>query len=175
MKLDSKKYRNENIEVYRKRSNEYDRTHKERRKEINEKYRNEKAEEKKKYQSDWLKNNVEKVKEYFSNRKIHDITKNEWIACKEYFEYKCAYCGLPINEHEKPYRGKLVSCDFHKEHVDDNGSNGLDNCVPACHSCNSKKWKFDFDEWYNKENPIYSIDRYNKIIQWLEEDYRKCQ
>lgn len=53
------------------------------------------------------------------------------------------------------------------------GSNKLDNCIPACKSCNSHKWKFDFSKWYNENNPNYNQERFDKIQKWLNEDYKK--
>jgi 5-methylcytosine-specific restriction endonuclease McrA len=63
--------------------------------------------------------------------------------------------------------------DFHKDHVIHKGSNKLDNCIPACKSCNSSKWKSKFEDWYSENNVVFNIDRYNKILKWLEEDYEQ--
>jgi hypothetical protein len=38
--------------------------------------------------------------------------------------------------------------------------------------CNSKKWAFTLEEWYNEENENYDKERLHKIIKWLEEDYK---
>lgn len=110
--------------------------------------------------------------------KNHIISKKEWIACKEYFkdeddDYCCAYCGLKIQNHFRIYAGKIQYIDLHKEHVDDNGSRYLDNCVPSCQSCNTSKLKSDFNKWYNKNNPNYTKERYDKITKWTTEDYKK--
>jgi len=115
----------------------------------------------------------EKIKQYSENRKHkkHNISKNEWINCKKYFNNECAYCGLSIEDHYFTRLGITKNGDFHKEHYDDDGSNTLDNCIPSCGSCNSRKWKFSFEEWYIESNPIFSKRRLNKIIKWLNEDY----
>ncbi|OME70491.1 hypothetical protein BSK65_11210 [Paenibacillus odorifer] len=63
--------------------------------------------------------------------------------------------------------------DLHKEHVNDDGANDLSNCVPACYSCNSQKWKFCFEDWYNESNKSYTEDRINKIHIWLKIDFRR--
>lgn len=91
--------------------------------------------------------------------------------CKQYFNYECAYCGLPLEEHYIIYAGNLILGDFHKEHVDHFGSNDLSNCVPACKSCNSSKHDFEFNKWYNTDNHKFNIERYNKIIKWLNVDW----
>lgn len=120
----------------------------------------------------WQQNNPDKCNEYGRNKRqnqTHNISKPEWEYCKEYFNYECAYCGLPLEDHYRIYAGKQQKVDFHKEHVVHDGSNALDNCVPSCGSCNSKKWKLIFEEWYDENNPLYSKERYNKIINWLKE------
>lgn len=119
---------------------------------------------------EWDQNNKDKMKEYQKRRsqhKKHNIKKKEWTSCKKYFNYECAYCG--INEEEAKIKTNNA---LHKEHFDHNGSNGLDNCVPACKNCNSQKYTFKFEEWYNKDNPIFNIERYNKIIKWINGDYK---
>jgi hypothetical protein len=124
---------------------------------------------------EWQRNNKDKVKDYNNTRqhKNHKITTQEWESCKMYFNHCCAYCGLPIEEHYITRRGITKLGDFHKEHVDHFGTNDLSNCIPSCNSCNSQKWEFPFEEWYNENNPIYSQERYNKIAKWLNEDYQK--
>lgn len=99
---------------------------------------------------------------------VHKISKVEWESCKLYFDYECAYCGMPLKIHKK-----IVKQDLHKEHKDHDGSNDLSNCIPACRLCNSTKHDKDFDEWYNNSNPNYTQERYDKIIKWTTEDYKK--
>jgi hypothetical protein len=38
--------------------------------------------------------------------------------------------------------------------------------------CNSYKWEYSLDEWYNINNQNYTQEKYNKIIQWLTNDYK---
>jgi HNH endonuclease len=116
----------------------------------------------------------DKFKQYGINRKSknHNISIDEWSSCKEYFNNECAYCGLNIENHKKRYAGVLKQIDFNREHVDDEGANDLSNCVPSCHSCNSKKRTQDFDHWYNDDNQNYTKERYGKIVKWLENDYK---
>lgn len=115
------------------------------------------------------------IKGYNNKRqhKNHNINNVEWIACKDYFknengEWACAYCG---RTEEESY--KLYNCQLHKEHAIFDGANDLSNCVPACQECNSEKYKDNFDEWYNKQNIKYDEKRYDKIVNWLYEDYKK--
>ncbi|RKJ72185.1 HNH endonuclease [Butyricicoccus sp. 1XD8-22] len=143
---------------------------KKRQKKAKEKYRHsEKFKE-------WVSNNKDKLNGYSRKRnmnKKHEITKKEWNECKEYFNNSCAYCELSQEEHFRMWKGELKLFDLHKEHVDHKGSNKLDNCVPACYSCNSSKHDFDLLEWYNEDNPNYTIERLNKIYRWINEDYKK--
>jgi len=122
----------------------------------------------------FYKNNPDKVKQYSTYKKMHkehQISKTEWEACKKYFNYECAYCGLPLSKHYITRKGVTKLGDFHKEHVDHEGVNNLSNCVPSCGSCNSKKNKKLFDEWFiNSLN--YTEERYSRIMKWLIEDYK---
>ena len=136
-------------------------------------WREDHQEWKQQYQLDYQHKYPEKMARYRIDKEMHrthDILKPEWDNCQKYFDYKCAYCGLPLAEHWIRYRGKIMLGSFHKEHAIHNGGNGLDNCLPSCKSCNDKKWKRDLNEWYNNKNNKYTEDRYNKIIQWLMED-----
>jgi hypothetical protein len=124
------------------------------------------------WRAEWEKKNKDKLYEYSQNRKHkkHDITNLEWEACKKYFDYKCAYCGLPLSEHYRTYAKKLQKIDFHKDHADNKGKNDITNCIPSCGTCNDSKWKFTLDEWYNKNNINFTQERLDKIIKWLMED-----
>lgn len=117
----------------------------------------------------YQQSNPGKMKQYRNNRKhkIHDITTVEWENCKKYFNYQCAYCALSLDEHKEMY-----SQDLHKDHVIYNGSNKIDNCVPACKSCNSLKWQYDIDEWYKKQD-FYKSENLEKIYCWIKKDYVK--
>ena len=121
------------------------------------------------YFKQWGRENPDKIKEYNQKRllhKQHKISNVQWESCKKYFDYKCAYCGLTEDDNKQIYNEQL-----HKEHVEYDGSNDLSNCVPACKSCNCQKWMFTLDEWYNAENPNYTQERYNRIIQWITKDH----
>jgi len=121
-----------------------------------------------------------KERKYGSKHRDHDITEAEWIHCKDYFkdndgDWCCAYCGKKAqNNIIKRYIDggeKLITIDLHKEHNDDEGANDLRNCLPACQSCNSNKWTFDFEDWYRQQE-FFNQDRYDKIIKWTTEDYK---
>lgn len=126
--------------------------------------------------SRWRKENPERMREHNRYRlmhKMHDISDEEWENCKQYFNHRCSYCGLAIEEHYINHKGKITLGDFHKEHVDDNGSNDLLNCIPSCKSCNSKKHTSSLEDWYGESNPVYSVEREYRIYKWLNGDCYK--
>lgn len=133
-------------------------------------WRQDHAEHKYNYQKAYDELHKEERKQYNENRflhKNHEITPNEWEACKKYSDYRCAYCGMPLELHYE-----IVGTDFHKEHNDSNGSNLLDNCIPSCASCNYKKWKHEFEVWYNEDNTVFNQEYLDKINQWKTFEYK---
>lgn len=161
-------------EYYKQKDKErYDRD-KDYRKKLNQKFNLLNPGRKNEIREAYIKKHPEKQTEYRLRRepKNHKISKKEWNDCQKYFDYKCAYCGLPLTEHWVTYKGIIKLGNFHKEHNNDKGANDLSNCVPSCESCNCKKWSFDFEEWY-RSYPHFSQERYNKIIKWLSEDYKQ--
>jgi hypothetical protein len=128
------------------------------------------TEKEKDRQKQWRKENVNKINEYSKQRrehKKHNINPLEWQKCKEYFNNQCAYCGMTEQESKNKFNETL-----HKEHVEHNGLNNLSNCVPACKSCNSFKHTLTLDEFYNSDNPNYTQEKYNKILQWINYDHK---
>lgn len=119
---------------------------------------------------EWSRNNRDKTRKYTFYRslnKTHEINKFEWEACKTYFNNSCAYCGMSNDE------AKIKTNNYlHKEHVDHTGSNGLDNCIPACKICNSSKHIKDMKQWFIQQD-FYSKEKYDKIVKWITEDYKK--
>jgi len=103
-----------------------------------------------------------KYREDHDAHKKHTISIKDWNDCKEFFGYKCAYCGITETEHKERYGQQLQ-----KDHAENQGDNGIGNCVPACRSCNSVKKKNDWDNWFTPENSRYSQDKYNIISKWL--------
>lgn len=165
-----------NIESTRKRQKEYRETYKERKSELMKKWFSSNKDYYQSYQKRWRQENKDKLKKYNKYRsmnKKHKISEDEWYSCKEYFEHKCAYCGLHIDDHFVTWNDELKKMDLHKEHVDHEGANDLSNCVPACKNCNSQKWEFTLNDWYIIENPCYSKERHEKISLWLEKDYKR--
>lgn len=120
-------------------------------------------------QKEWQRRNLDKLKEYalLRQNKVHVFTEEEWIECKNYFNFECAYCGFHEGDSLLIYNQQL-----HRDHVIHDGSNDIENCVPACLSCNVSKRDNAFTEWYNVNNPNYSEERLNKIINWTTNDFQ---
>jgi hypothetical protein len=113
----------------------------------------------------WQHNNMDKCVEYnrkWSKNKRHSISEEEIQTLYEYCDSSCMYCGMSEDEAKKQYGKKLF-----RDHFDNEGSNGIDNCILCCHRCSSSKGAKKFEEWYTKENSIYNNERYKKIIDWI--------
>jgi len=125
------------------------------------------------YQRDYLVNNKDKVKKYNKRygSKKHTVNSAEWESCKHYFNMRCAYCGIPIEEHYITRKGIKKLGDFHKEHVYHDGKNDLSNCVPSCRQCNTKKNVRTINEFY-KISEKFTYDKYHKIYMWIRYDYK---
>lgn len=141
---------------------------------INRKTYNEEHEERlAEKEEEWAENNRIKLRGYVKDRnqhKEHKISEKERSDCLKYFNDSCAYCNINEEEHKKKYNERL-----HKDHAYNDGNNYVTNCVPGCKSCNSKKKKKDFNEWYRPDNPrfkegFYKQENYDRIVKWLEED-----
>lgn len=116
---------------------------------------------------EWQRNNPDKVRNNYFKRmhKNHNISSDEKLACKEYFNYECAYCGMTETECKNRYNNQL-----HMDHFDHKGDNDLTNAVPACKSCNCSKGDKEIDDWYNGTKVFYTDEKLNKIIKWIHED-----
>jgi hypothetical protein len=113
----------------------------------------------------------QKYKEY--EHRIHEMYDQEWELCKKYFNYRCACCGLPIENHYVLRNGKMIWFDFQKDHVCHEGKNDLRNCIPLCSDCNNKKKRKTFNEFYNPSNPNYIYERYHNIYLWIRYNHKK--
>lgn len=165
----SRKYQLDNHEEYKQYHKEYRKRRNDYMTEKSRRWNRENKEFMQQYMKEYYKKNPDKFKIYNEKRghKNHEITENEWDSCKQYFNYCCAYCGIDEQE-AKETQGNVL----HKEHVDHEGANDLSNCIPSCKQCNSYKWQYDFDDWYSELNPAYTKERYERIMDWLKEDFK---
>jgi 5-methylcytosine-specific restriction endonuclease McrA len=114
---------------------------------------------------EWVDNNRDRVNGYSRKRnqnKNHNISDVELQELYEYCNYSCMYCGISEKEAIELYGQKL-----HRDHAYNNGSHGIENCVLACKQCNSSKRDLDWDDWFQYPNSKYSIEKFNKIKNWL--------
>lgn len=120
--------------------------------------------------SDWQRKN--KLQRRLTNERNRtrkfgndsDLSQEEWLKIKAYFDNSCAYCGMTEKEHEEKYGESL-----HHEHVTPlvrGGSYSYGNVVLSCRSCNSSKANNWFDIWY-PESKVYSEYRMNKILSYV--------
>lgn len=86
-----------------------------------------------------------------------DLTLLQWENCLMFFDNKCAYCG----------KAEKTLTREHVIPVSSNGEYTVDNIIPACGSCNSKKHNKDMVSWYINM-PFYSSDRLEKINDYLK-------
>ncbi len=93
----------------------------------------------------WKEDNPEKEKLSRKQRKYRNrnaegrFTLKEWNVKLEEYNYRCAYCGCELNS-------ETITVD-HKVPLSRGGANYIWNVVPACKTCNSKK--------YNKSHNKY--------------------
>lgn len=84
-----------------------------------------------------------------------DLTKGQWISILDWFGHECAYCGSA---------GGLT-----QEHVvalAQGGRHTLRNVVPACVSCNSRKFVTEMETWFRTQ-AFFNADRLARIQQHL--------
>ena len=83
-------------------------------------------------------------------------TREQWKQCLEYFDYKDAYTGLPMD---------IISID-HVIPLSKGGTNFIHNLVPTSRSINARKHNSDLFEWYSKQE-YFDWNRYIKICLWI--------
>jgi hypothetical protein len=174
-KANARLYKRANKEKCNKVDREYRELHKDERKIKEKEWRLEHKQHLRKYLQNYLKLHPEKTMYYNKERqhRNHVMYDEEWENCKRKFNYRCAYCGLPIEEHFVYRRGKYQWQDFCKEHVIDEGKNDLSNCIPSCNTCNVNKNTKGFHDFYNPNNPDFTYERHHEIYLWMRYEYKK--
>ena len=84
-----------------------------------------------------------------------DLTDAEWLACLDVFGYRCAYCAAATQltrDHVVP--------------VTAGGGFTRSNIIPACLSCNSRKWRLPLGDWYPRQT-FFTADRIQRITDYL--------
>ena len=71
-----------------------------------------------------------------------DVSGEKVLALKIQYNYCCAYCGLP------PDKNNPLQID-HMIPLSKGGLHVMSNLLPACRSCNLKKFNMDWLGWCN--------------------------
>lgn len=115
-----------------------------------------------KHKKIYRKNNPEKFRidcikrRTLKKNSIATMTTQDWRECLEFFNYKDAYTGLPMEK---------VSQD-HVIPLSKGGAYTKQNIVPCDVKTNSSKNNNDMEEWFKKQ-PFFNENRLNKIYKWI--------
>lgn len=86
-----------------------------------------------------------------------DFNAADWVACLEWFEHRCGYCGAAVENLTQD----------HVVPVESGGGYVPANIVPACLSCNSRKFTRALEDWFPAQ-PFYSEERMAMIATYIE-------
>lgn len=84
------------------------------------------------------------------------LSQKQWQNIVDKFNNSCAYCGSD---------NVTLTMD-HFIPISSGGEFTVSNIVPCCYSCNSSKNKYNFFEWYSKQE-FYNKQREEKILKHL--------
>lgn len=166
---DNNKRRIANPELTKVKKREEYQRHKNKYKESGRKYylknRDVYIERAKKYKPDPIKRAIGVQRRLARKRELPDtLTKEQWLACLEYFNNQCAVCGKPFDEQCKPYMDHWIPL----KSPDCLGTvvknivclcGGKGGCNESKHSHDAKKWLSDF----------YPSEQAQAILQRIEE------
>lgn len=85
-----------------------------------------------------------------------NFTAADWSACLEWFGQSCAYCGTDgelSRDHIVPITG--------------GGGDVPENIIPACGSCNSRKWCKEMAPWF-REQEFFDEERMMLILEYVK-------
>lgn len=115
-----------------------------------------------KWKKKWRDTNPEKVALISQKRRAdklntkNSLTLEQWEQCLEFFNYKDAYTGLPMN---------VISQD-HIIPISKGGPYIRENIVPCEININCSKQDSDMEEWFRKQT-FFSEERLFKIYKWI--------
>lgn len=92
------------------------------------------------------------------------ITKEQWKECMQWFNWECAYSGIPLQD-----KNRTID---HIVPISMGGDNMVWNMIPMDYRCNCSKNNKNMVEWY-KQQDFYSEERLQKIYEWQEYAYNK--
>lgn len=126
-------------------------------------YYQENKEEKLKYN----KQHYEENKEYYlvrnqnrrakNNGNDYSLTKDEWLECLKFFDWKDAYTGLPL---------EIIHLD-HVVPLSKGGATNKSNIIPCEAEINLSKYNKDMEDWYMSQS-FFNANRLQKIYRWME-------
>ncbi|MFF2752791.1 HNH endonuclease [Psychrobacillus sp. NPDC058041] len=104
--------------------------------------------------SDKLKNNIRKGKMKRERNLVVEHSFTEWIELLKKHDNLCFYCGVRMTKTpgiKQRTRDHIIA-------IANGGSDKIENIVPACRSCNSKKGKQTLDEFLEKLGKVKNHD-----------------
>ncbi len=94
---------------------------------------------------------------------LRDLSETDWITIKEFFDHRCAYCEVPDTGDA---RNGLVP--DHLIPASQNGDYVIGNVIPACHSCNDRRGKKDWEMWLRTNFTTEAEKRTGRIKRYLQ-------
>lgn len=151
----NKKYREDNKDMISKRFDRYRKENKEKISERNKKFAKENKE---------LVNVKSQRRRAIKRKLSSSLTVKQWNQVKLYFNNYCCYCG----EEKTLTQEHFIA-------LTKGGEYTINNIIPVCQNCNSRKNTKDFFEWYpqqtfynkKKESNILKYLNYNNKVQQL--------
>ncbi|ODP26020.1 hypothetical protein PTI45_04656 [Paenibacillus nuruki] len=93
---------------------------------------------------------------------IQDLNEKEWNEIKNFFNNKCAYCDI---EDTGDSRNGLVA--DHLIPAANYGNYVTGNVIPACHDCNDRRGKQEWETWLFLHFPQTAVKRSKNIKIYL--------
>ena len=141
------------------------------------------SEQKKQYREDNKEKIAEYIKQYYASEhgqivqfnacnkrrqreeeQGRGITVEQWKEMMNFFNWKCAYSGTPLNKDDRTI-----------DHIIPLSKGGLNepwNCVSMYSNYNKSKNTSDMLDWYIQQE-FFSEERLEKIYEWCEYAYNK--
>ncbi|TKJ83783.1 hypothetical protein PaeCFBP13512_22465 [Paenibacillus sp. CFBP13512] len=93
---------------------------------------------------------------------IRDLSMRDWHEIKNFFNNQCAYCGI---EDTGDSRNGLVP--DHLIPAVDYGDYVIGNVIPACHGCNDRRGKKNWEPWLVANYPTQAEQRVAVVKEYL--------
>lgn len=150
-----KEYKKKNKEKIQQRDKEYYKENKKRIQQQHKEYREE---------NPHIQFNADNKRRKLEENQGRGISKDQWYEMFNFFEWKCAYSDIQLNENNRSIDHIIA--------LNNNGLNEPWNCVPMYRPYNTSKYISNMEEWYKKQE-FYSEERLQKIYAWCEYAFKK--